>query len=159
MMTYSRMYSSVLLASILSWLCQQVLSGERELQTSCGACRMPIKFDPAVHKERYIVGVLNFRGPESAYFQHNQTFSTYLTETAGKRFDPPIEFIMLPIDFQTMFDVSAKGSVDYLYVSPSPFACIEAEWGAQSLVSHISKRVVGENTYELRKFWPFREFW
>lgn len=59
---------------------------------------------------------------------------------------------MEPLDFQTMFTAAQDKLVDFLYVSPSPFACVEAEYGAQSLVSHISKRVVGGNTYTLEKF-------
>ncbi|CAB9525762.1 Receptor-type guanylate cyclase gcy [Seminavis robusta] len=119
---------------------------------SCGSCAVPHKYDADRHQVVYKVGVLNFRGPDSAFAQHNRTFADYLTATAGQRFDPPVSFQMVPVNFQSMFDEAEKGTVDFLYLSPSPFTCVEAEFGAQSLVSHISKRVVGGNTYTLEKF-------
>lgn len=119
---------------------------------SCGSCAVPHTYDPDRHQYVYKIGVLNFRGPDSAYAQHNATFAAYLTATVGQRFNPPIRFEMKPLDFQSMFDAAAEGLVDFMYVSPSPFACVEAEYGAQSLVSHISKRKVGGNTYTLEKF-------
>lgn len=123
-----------------------------ESDSSCGACTKPRTFDVKRHKEVYTIGVLEFRGPGTAFAQHGVTFTEYLTEAAGKRFNPPIRFEMKPIDFQTMFDETEAETIDFIYVSPSPFSCLESEYGAQSLVSHISKRVVGGKVYTLPKF-------
>jgi hypothetical protein len=59
---------------------------------------------------------------------------------------------MVPLDIRMAFDAAATGSVDFIYVNPSLFACGEAEYGAQSLVSQISRRVAGGHVYELEKF-------
>jgi len=128
------------------------LSDGRELQGACNSCVPKIPFDATRHKGKYTVGVLNFQGPESAFNQYNDTFNGFLTATAGQQFEPPIEFQMIPLGFQSMFDLATNSTFDFLFVSPSPFSCVEAQYGAQSLVTQISKRVVGNETYDLGKF-------
>ena len=88
-------------------------------------------FDERVHKKKYKVAVHAIRGAwtsvwvwvgklehmylilsiccftkgfEAAFQEYNLTFAQYLTQTAGRRFDPPIEFEMQPVDFQGLFD-------------------------------------------------------
>ena len=96
----------------------------------------------------YLVGVLAIRGIQAAYDEFNATFSDYLTSAVGARFDPPIRFEMRPLDFQ----LSNVEEMDFLYVNPFAFSCVESEIGAQSLVSQVSRRVVGGNVYNLTKF-------
>lgn len=117
-----------------------------------GSCWITRPYDPASHKEVYTVGVLAIRGFEAAYSEFNKTFSDYLTATAGKRFDPPIRFEMKPLNFRSLFTDTEKADIDYIYVNPSAFSCIESEYEARSLVSQISKRVVGGDTFFLNKF-------
>lgn len=62
----------------------------------------PITLEDGV-KRHYTVGVLAIRGPERAFIEWNKTFSTYLTQTAGRRFDPPISFSMEALDFVTLY--------------------------------------------------------
>jgi hypothetical protein len=52
------------------------------------------KFNPLIHKQTYYFGIHAPGGVDRAWTQHNTTFEKYLTATAGKRFDPPIEFKM-----------------------------------------------------------------
>lgn len=118
------------------WLSQ--LAGARELQ-ECGSCVAPIEFLPDVHKPVYTIGVLTYDGPDAAYGAYETTFTDYLSATAGLRFDPPISFEMTDLDFQTMYDLTASGEVDYLFVSPSGAACLEAQYGTQSLASILNK--------------------
>jgi len=75
-----------------------------------------------------------------------------LTETAGKRFDPPIRFELKPLNFILLFSDVEALNVDFVYVNPSAFSCIESEYGANSLVSQISRRVVGGQVYTLTRF-------
>lgn len=105
-------------------------------------------FDPSRHKRVYTVGVLAIRGVDAAYKEFNKTFSDYLTATAGQQFDQPIEFQMKPLKFLELF----PPDVDYIYVNPSAFSCIESEFKAHSLVSQISRRKVGGQTFDLKKF-------
>jgi len=100
----------------------------------------------------YKIGVLAIRGFEAAYNEFNRTFSDYLTETAGKRFDPPVRFELKPLNFILLFSDVEAVNVDFIYVNPSAFSCIESEHGANSLVSQISRRVVGGQVYSLTRF-------
>jgi len=121
-------------------------------------------FDPDKHKPVYRVGVLAIRGFENAYKEFNKTFGDYLSSAVGNRFfsidnatassprSPPIRFELKPLNFNLLFtDVYAQ-IVDFIYVNPSAYACIEAEVGANSLVSQISLRKVGGEQYQLTKF-------
>jgi len=42
--------------------------------------------------------------------------------------------------------------IDFIYVNPSAYSCIESEYGANSLVSQISLRKVGGKQYKLTQF-------
>ena len=102
--------------------------------------------------DEYTVGVLAIRGFPAAYREFNLTFSEYLTATAGTRFDRPIRFVMKPMNFNSLFDEIASSQVDFFYVNPSAYSCVESEYGAHSLVSQISKRKVGDTEYDLTEF-------
>lgn len=57
-------------------------------------------------------------GFDEAYLEYNQTFSEYLTVTAGQRFDPPIGFEMVPVNIQGLFDSVQEESIDFIYSNP-----------------------------------------
>lgn len=118
--------------------------------SNCNAVKKTL--DPKRHKSTYTVGVLAIRGFEAAYQEFNKTFSDYLTVTAGQRFDPPVAFEMKPLNFISLIEDTEASLVDFIYVNPSAFSCIESEYTAQSLVSQISRRNVGGNIYNLKKF-------
>lgn len=103
-------------------------------------------------KQTYTIGVLANQGIDAAISRHNVTFGEYLTFTAGKRFDPPVEFRMRPVEFGDIYSGVETGLFDFLYVSPSPFACIDAQYGAQSLVSHIAKDSFEGTPYNLTQY-------
>ena len=125
-----------------------------------GVCLPQVRtYTDSTHKEEYRVGVLAIRGTANAYTEFNKTFSEYLTATAGQRFDRPIKFTMVPLNFRSLFSdvelaIKTDGAegVDFIYVNPSAFSCIESEYGANTLVSQISLRVVGGQQYDLTKF-------
>lgn len=116
-------------------------------------------FNEQIHKKVYRVGVLAIRGADAAYSEFNSTFSDYLAGTAGQRFSEPLEFEMVPLNFLSLFgDVELAANtqggdgVDFIYVNPSAYSCIETEYGANTLVSQISLRQVGGKSYELTRF-------
>lgn len=132
-------------------------------------CTVPKRVDPSVSPsvvsstatdesepiKTYQVGVLAIRGFDAAYAEFNATFSTYLTLTAGRAFSPPIAFQLRPLNFISLFgdvQIQPLPAVDFIYVNPSAYACIESEFSAHSLVSQISQRKVGGNTFDLTKF-------
>ena len=151
------------------------INTERQLQQlQQQQCLVPKRVDPSVSAsalsssaaanadnseqrpvKTYQVGVLAIRGFPAAYAEFNATFSTYLTLTAGRAFSPPIAFQLKPLNFISLFgdvQIQPLPAVDFIYVSPSAYACIESEFSAHSLASQISKRKVGGNTYDLTKF-------
>ena len=116
-------------------------------------CQVKIPFDEKIHKKtEFKVGVLAIRGFEAAYNEFNKTFNEYLTATAGQRFDPPITFRLEPLNFLTLFSSAAEASVDFIYVNPSAYSCIESEYEAHSLASQVSRRNIKGTIYNLKKF-------
>jgi ABC-type phosphate/phosphonate transport system substrate-binding protein len=103
-------------------------------------------------KTKFTVGVLGIRGPEEAFQEFNSTWNTYLTATAGRRFDPPIRFDMKFLDFVSLFTDTASAQVDFIYVNPSAYSCIESEYTARSLASQISRRDINDNVFNLQMF-------
>ena len=140
-----------------SSLVQQTAAGtsssdsQQQTNTDCRGAR-PRHDATQLPKRVYTVGVLAIRGPDAAYSEFNSTFASYLTATAGRRFDPPISFEMKALNFLTVFSDAEESLVDFIYVNPSAFSCIESEYGARSLVSQVSRRVVDDETYELKEF-------
>ena len=117
---------------------------------SCVMGRHP--FDPFRHKRKYHVRVHAIRGFDAAMREYNLTFSEYLTETAGKRFDPPIEFSMDPISFEGMNDAIENDEMDLFYANPGIYSCIGVEHGASPVVTIVSKLEVRQHVYELDVF-------
>ena len=110
------------------------------------------KFNPSIHKSTYTVGVLAIRGFDAAYLEFNTTFNQYLSLTAGRRYDIPINFVMKPLNFTSLFSDSETSNVDFIYVNPSAYSCIESEYEAYSLASQVSRRNVHDVQYNLKKF-------
>lgn len=118
-------------------------------------CRAPVPSNGPI-KSKYRIGVLAIRGVESAYAEFNHTFSKYLTEVAGKDFDPPISFETIAVPFgkreNDPLNLLTSDDYDFVFTNPSMFSCIQSEMGASSLVSMISKRKVNGKVHHLTKF-------
>ena len=110
------------------------------------------QFDPRVHKKKYRIAVHAIRGFEAAYQEYNKTFADYLTETAGRRFDPPISFEMVAVNFKGLFDAVEEEAVDLFYSNPGIYSCVGVEQGAQPLATIISRLSVRGHTYDLDVF-------
>jgi len=106
-------------------------------------------FDPRVHDEVYHIAVHAIRGFDFAYQEYNKTFSEYLTATAGQRFDPPIRFEMVPVNFQGLFDSVENKEVDFFFANPSIYSCVGVEQGAQPLATVVSRLAVRGHSYDL----------
>jgi hypothetical protein len=85
------------------------------------------------------VGVHAIRGFESAYQEYNRTYAEYLTATAGHRFDLPVQFEMIPMTFECIFEAANNEEVDFLYANPSIYSCIGTEKGAEPLATITSR--------------------
>lgn len=148
------------LAIVLSFSVGLTLAGGGESTTNLfedgrraqeATCIAPPK-SLVTNKEVYKVGVLADRGVDAAFNEFNVTFSDYLTASVGAKFDPPIRFELKPLDFISLFTDVEEKNVDFIYTNPSAFSCIASEYGANTLVSQISRRAVAEKEYDLTMF-------
>lgn len=126
-----------------------------------------IPFDESQgHKRKYRVAVHAVRGLEEDLASYNETFATYLTATAGRRFDPPLEFELVAVGYEDLFAAveeveehhrpsSSSQSqkedeqVDFIFANPSSYSCIGVEYGITPLVTKISHMVVRGQEYSL----------
>lgn len=113
----------------------------------------PLK-DETTDQLVYRIGFLAIRGPESTYNEYNRT-ADYLTQTAGKQFDPPITFENVPVVFgesQGVIEKYLSGRYDFVYANPSLATCVASEGGLNYLASVISRRKVAGQVYHLTRF-------
>ncbi|KAL3928934.1 MAG: hypothetical protein SGBAC_012428 [Bacillariaceae sp.] len=130
----------------------QAVSGTRQLQ-QCDSCAPPIRFDASVHKQVYKVGCQFFGHAPGLMRSFNLTFADYLTATAGKRFDPPIQFeIDFMSDTNLAYDRIEEQEIDFTFVNPFLNTCLEAEYGTQSLVSSFRTTSYGGQKRALSHF-------
>ena len=106
-------------------------------------------FDPRVHKPKYRGALHAVRGFDAAMNDYNMTFAAYLTETAGKRFDPPIEFEMAPATMEQIYHGVEEETVDFFYSDPGLYSCVGVEHGAQPLATVISRLEARGHSYDL----------
>ncbi|CAB9520615.1 Ephrin type-B receptor 3 (Fragment) [Seminavis robusta] len=125
------------------------IAAQQEASSGCVSAMIQ-PYDPVRHEPHYTIGVLANRGDATALKEWNMTFGEYLTETAGRRFNPPIRFSMRPLSFGHIFEEHQQ--VDFIHVNPAAYSCIAAEYGAQPLVSQVSRRTAGDRTYNLDVF-------
>ncbi|KAL3935236.1 MAG: hypothetical protein SGARI_003060 [Bacillariaceae sp.] len=59
---------------------------------------------------------------------------------------------MKPLNFIQLFTDTAEAKVDFIYVNPSAYSCIESEYTSHSLASQISRRNIHGSTYDLQMF-------
>lgn len=107
------------------------------------------KQDPFNHKSLYTVGVHSVRGLDVTLYETNKIYAEYLTQTAGKKFDPPIEFRVVPYYFGDLFSAIENGEVDFVYSNPGVFSCIGVEFGATALATVVKALTTHGRTYDL----------
>lgn len=107
------------------------------------------QFNPLLHKPKYTVGVFSSEGDEIAYQLYNTTFAQYLTATAGRKFDPPIQFDMFPVTLTEAMDLSKEEKIDFTYASSAVSSCMALERNAQPLVTVINRRSSRGHDYDL----------
>ena len=105
-------------------------------------------------QQTFKVGVLGNRGIEKLYQEFNLTFADYLTSTVGPKFDPPIRFEIYPLLFgeQGILDPATSGKVDFTFMNPALYSCVESEASANSLATFINRRVVNGRVFEMSQF-------
>lgn len=109
-------------------------------------------FNPRQHKSTYKVAVDAIRGLDEARDAYNEIFQHYLTETAGRRFDPPIQFEMIPVNSWDLMNGAEAEEVDFFFANPGLFTCVGINAGAQPLVTATSRVKVRGHTFDLDVF-------
>ena len=110
------------------------------------------KFNPFLHKRTYRVGVYTAEGEELVYRNYNLTFTHYLTETVGQRFDPPIEFELVPVTLVSLMEATEQQEIDFFFSPSAVYSCMGSEYEAQPLVTIVSHREYRGHTYDLDKY-------
>lgn len=108
-----------------------------------------IEFDPLVHKPSYTVAVHAIAGLEAALAQSNTLFGEYLTKTAGKKFNPPIEFNVEAHLYGDLFNAIDNGEIDFFYGNSGIYSCIGTEVGAAALGTVVKSYDIRGQRYDL----------
>lgn len=110
------------------------------------------KYNFLLHKPKYRVAVYANEGNDAAYRKYQTLFEDYLTETAGRKFDPPLQFEMVPVTQTELVRVAEEEEVDFMFSSSSVYSCMATEKEAQALVTVINRRKVRGYEYDLDEY-------
>jgi len=108
-----------------------------------------MRFNPLIHKPKYTVAVLATEGDELVRNMYNYTFEKYLTAVAGKKFDPPIEFEMVPVSLDSVLTLAETQELDFFLGSSALASCMMTEYQAQALVTIVNRRWCRGYMYDL----------
>ncbi|KAG7351597.1 adenylate and guanylate cyclase catalytic domain containing protein [Nitzschia inconspicua] len=108
----------------------------------------PIPFDQYIHKPVYRIGVHATREANETLRNHEK-FGKYLTETAGQKFDPPIQFEIVSLYFDPLLSSITNKDVDFFYSNPGVYSCVGVETGTSALVTAIKHVEVRNQVFDL----------
>lgn len=107
-------------------------------------------FNALIHKPKYIIGVFDDQGDEHAMKQqYNMTFDRYLTATAGRKFDHPIDFDIIPVTLTQLLDLAKEEKVDFTFATAAASSCMQLERKAQALATVVNRRNCRGRDYDL----------
>lgn len=107
------------------------------------------QFNELTQKKTYNIGIYAPDNIDTTVREFNLTFETYLTETVGKRWNPPIEFKMVPTRYPLIAWIDQDQDVDMMYADSGFFSCTGTEIGAQPLGTTLSRTKVRGRYYDL----------
>lgn len=110
------------------------------------------KYNFLLHKPKYRVAVYANEGNDEAYRKYQTLFEDYLTATAGRKFDPPLQFEMVPVTQTDLVHLAEEEEVDFMFSSSSVYSCLATEKEAQALVTVINRRKVRGYEYDLDEY-------
>ena len=61
------------------------------------------------------------------------TFEIFLTREVGLQYSPPLNFTLVPMDVNTSLNKARLGEVDFLFVNPSEYICLDSEFSGMSV--------------------------
>ena len=84
-------------------------------------------------KRQYIIGGWIPGDANLLMKRWTPVLQTYLTQTIGPMYDPPISFKLIPVDYTkntlATDSVRAGDQLDFVYNAPGTLACLETEFG------------------------------
>jgi len=134
--------------------------GEEPSQPQQSASRLcPLEeaiyeFDPRSRKRgnKFRVGVNAIRGFDAAIEEYTLVFEDYLTATVGRKFDPPLEFEMVPMTFEDLYQNGESGDMDFFLANPGVFSCLGVELEASALATVIARLDLRGKVHDLDVF-------
>jgi ABC-type phosphate/phosphonate transport system substrate-binding protein len=102
-----------------------------------------------IHKPKYTLGVYSSEGDAEVFRLYNTTFAQYLTLAAGQRFDPPIQFDVVPVTLTKLMDLEETEEADFGFSSSAVFSCMASERKAEALTTIVNKREARGHIHEL----------
>lgn len=111
-------------------------------------------YDIGTHRRssKFRVGVDGIRGFEAAIQEYSLVFGEYLTKTAGRKFDPPLEFEMVPMTPEGLSDSGQTGDIDFFFANPGVFSCLNVELDASALATVIARLNLRGKVHDLDVF-------
>jgi hypothetical protein len=95
-----------------------------------------IQTSHSAHKLRYVIGGSSTDVSSIFIDKYRLLFETYLNDSVGSSFDPPITFSLVPVDYfpeQTSRAMFLRGELDFLCEQPQPECLL-----AHSLPTHCT---------------------
>ena len=102
-----------------------------ESRPGCGTGTQQL--DDYIRKEKYVIGIHAEQDKDSVVYNNELIFQEYLTATAGQKFDPPITFEVIPVNFEQIIGSVETQEVDFFYANPGLYSCVGIEVGAIAL--------------------------
>ncbi|GAB5363215.1 hypothetical protein AAMO2058_000864500 [Amorphochlora amoebiformis] len=99
-------------------------------------------------KQNWKIGGLAIRGGKEFIEHFKPTFVDFLTERVSPLFSHPITFEIIPYNFSSIYTAVENKEVDFIFINPSIFSCMETEYGIAAILTIRSLRL----NYELDKF-------
>jgi hypothetical protein len=75
-----------------------------------------------------VVGGVPLGSSSSFVLSWKPTFEKYLFDTVGLKYDPPLNFSLIPLTLSNSFQMIDEGKVHFIYSNPSLYSCLETEY-------------------------------
>ncbi len=82
----------------------------------------------ALTTRKLLIGVVPVTSDNDFLSTWRTTFEDYLSDTAGRDLDPNARFEIVLLTLTSVFDAVNQNSIDFLFVNPSLFSCLEIEY-------------------------------
>jgi len=122
------------------------------VQDENGCTELIHEFDPLIHKPKYTIGVYANEGEDKVFEKYNLTFAEYLTETAGRKFNPPIEFGIVPVNLTALMALADEDKADFFFATSAVASCMATEYQSQLLVTITARRETRGRSYDLDQY-------